>query len=96
MHSPIMAPGGPKEPEVWLPPFQVGPRQRMGIRQRALHGRRATAPTSHLIKEDSDLGLLPVSDSVHCDNVSGNVSCLNVHAPVFQPVSVFNECFVVF
>ncbi len=69
----------------------------MGNWQQALHRPGATALTNRLIKEDSDLGYLLPSDSVICDNVSNNVSCLNVLAPVFQPMSVsddsVSECF---
>ncbi len=86
-----MAPGGPKEPEVWLLPFQVSPQQRMGTPQRALPGLRATTLTNRLIKEDSDSEHSLFSDSVLCDKVSGNMSHLNVHASVFQPLSVFND-----
>ncbi len=59
----------------------------MATPRRALRGLRATAPTDHPIKEDSDFGHLLLSDSVHCDNISSNVSCLNVHAPLY-----FNLC----
>ncbi len=82
--------GGSKEQlEVQSPPLSRQAPDHM--RQQALCRPRATTLTNRPIKKDSDSGHLLNSASVISANVPSDMSCLNVHAPVFQPVSVSND-----
>ncbi len=93
-HPLVEAQESRNRPVAALLPFKVGLQLRGGVPQWALHGPKASTPSTRQVlngcqydsnTEDSVSELLSMFDSVSSDNVHNNVSCLHVSAPVFCP-----------